>query len=216
VTRTSKRAIRPGFDDLEGRGLLSGLMVGGTNAAVIVQQPVTPPEQTPLTLSGTITGNYNSAFNIYQLIGNGPITITPPGGNPVTLSAEGSISLPTRFTLPGHGGGTLTLSDSQGTLTLQLTGPLFSDVPGVSARTSARLLFPARPVRPVRLRDHGGHRRLRKGHRSRDGLPSVGCRPESLGATRPLQLGPGGPLQPSTSARRALIEFDGVQHGPRD
>jgi hypothetical protein len=130
VTRMGKRAIRPGFDDLERRGLLSGLMVGGTNAAVIVQQPVTPPEQTPLTLSGTITGNYNSAFNTYELIGNGPITITPPGGNPVTLSAEGSVSLPPRSILPGHGGGTLTLSDSQGTLTLTLTGPLFSDVPG--------------------------------------------------------------------------------------
>jgi hypothetical protein len=142
VTRTGKRAIRPGVDDLKRRGLLSGLMVGGTNAAVIVQQPVTPPEPTPLALSGTITGNYHSAFNAHQLIGNGPITITPPGGNPVTLSAEGSLSLPTwfislpvpghdggRFILPNHGGGTLTLSDSQGTLTLQLTG-LFLDVPG--------------------------------------------------------------------------------------
>jgi hypothetical protein len=138
MTRMSKRAIRPGFDDLERRGLLSGLLVGGANAAVIVQPPVTPP----LALSGTITGNYNSAFNTYELIGNGPITITPPGGNPVTLSAEGSISLPTwfislpvpghdggRFILPNHGGGTLTLSDSQGTLTLQLTGRFF-DVPG--------------------------------------------------------------------------------------
>ena len=86
MTRTSKRTIRPGFDDLEGRALLSGLMVGGANTAVaIVQQPVTPPEQSPLTLSGTITGNYISVFNTYQLIGNGPITITPPGGNPVTL-----------------------------------------------------------------------------------------------------------------------------------
>ena len=86
MTRTSKRSIRPGFDDLEGRALLSGLMVGGTNAAVAsVQQLVTPPQQTTRNLSGTITGNYISAFNTYQLIGNGPITITPPGGNPVTL-----------------------------------------------------------------------------------------------------------------------------------
>ena len=87
-------------------------MVGGTNAAVAsVQHPVTPPKQTTLTLSGTITGNYVSlptwhlfpggrpvffvpVFNMYRLSGNGPITITPPGGNPVTLSAEGSISLP--------------------------------------------------------------------------------------------------------------------------
>ena len=130
MTRTSKRAIRPGFDDLEGRALLSGLMDGGTNAAVIVQPPViqppvTPPKQTTLTLSGTITGNYISptphlppgvgtfvpVFKIYQLIGNGPITITPPGGNPVTLSAEGSISLPTTKTFPG--GGFLTLSQKQ-------------------------------------------------------------------------------------------------------
>ena len=34
-----------------------------------------------------------------------------------------------RFIQPGQGGGTLTLSNSQGTLTLKLTG-LFVDVPG--------------------------------------------------------------------------------------
>ena len=59
----------------------------------------------------------------YDLFGQG--LVQPLG--PMTVT--GSVHFPGSI-LKGHGGGTLTLSDSQGTLTLQLTEPVLDPLPG--------------------------------------------------------------------------------------
>ena len=204
--RPPQRKRRLQFEVMESGGSLGepgGHSLASPVLVSLPSIPIPPPHEPPVqlvVLQGLLSGSYSAhtfpdVGTTYDLSGKGQVRPFGPMDVTGTLHSLG-------FIQQGHAGGTLTLSDSQGTLTLQLTGPLQRGSP---------------PAQPVRLRDHGGHRRLQECHRSRDGLPSVGCRPdrqrpgrhaESLGANGPLRLEPGGQLQPATSAIPDVIEFD--------
>ena len=177
--RSPKRKRRLQFEVMESREVLSASLAGASLASPVLVSlpsiPIPPPHEPPVqlvVLQGLLSGSYSAhtfpdVGTTYDLSGKGQVRPFGPMDVTGTLHSLG-------FIQQGHAGGTLTLSDSQGTLTLQLTGP-----------PSARLLSPAQPVR---LRDHGGHRRLRECHRSRDGLPSVGCRPDRSTSRPPRRI----------------------------
>jgi hypothetical protein len=112
---------------MESREVLSAGLAGAPPA---VPTQVIPPPHHELVLNGLLEGRYSAssfpdAGTTYALSGKGQVA--PLGQTSVTGSLH-SLG----FILHGHAGGTLTLADARGTVTLQLTGPLqngFSPLP---------------------------------------------------------------------------------------
>jgi hypothetical protein len=104
---------------MEAREVLSAGLAG---ALLAIPARVIPPPHHELVLHGLLQGTYSAssfpdAGTTYALSGQGQVApLGPTGvtGSPHSLG----------FILHGHAGGTLTLSDARGTVTVQLTGPL--------------------------------------------------------------------------------------------
>ena len=134
--RTPKRNRRLQFEVMESREVLSASpAVAALASPAWVIRPGGLPLPNPLhhevVLHGSLSGSYSAhsfvdAGTSYDLSGQGQVQPFGPmkaGGDLHSLG----------FILQGHAGGTLTLSNSKGTLTLGLTGPLqsgFSPLPG--------------------------------------------------------------------------------------
>src|SRR5262249_33600463 len=71
-------------------------------------------------------------------------------------------------------------------------------------------------TRPLRLRDHGGYRGLRPGHRPRDRLPGALADPhdEPPGAPGPLRTAPGGYPRRASGAIHNLIAAASARGSP--
>jgi hypothetical protein len=126
--RSPKRNRRLQFEVMESREVLSASLAGASLASPALVNP--PPREPPVplpfplptprevVLNGLLSGSYSAFSGVdtisYDLSGQGQVQ--PLG--PMTVTGH------LNFLLPGHVGGTLTLSNSQGTLTLTLTGPL--------------------------------------------------------------------------------------------
>ncbi len=132
MMRTPKRNQRLQFEVMESRVVLSTGLAGAplASTALVIAPPFPLPRHHEVVLNGLLSGSYSAhtfpdAGTSYALSGQG--RVRPLGPTNVTGSLH-SLG----FILQGHAGGTLTLSDSKGTLTLGLTGPLqsgFSPLP---------------------------------------------------------------------------------------
>ena len=127
--RPPQRNRRLQFEVMESREVLSASLAGASLAPPTLVIPIPPEPPVPLpSLHGLLSGSYSAhtlpdVGTTYDLFGQG--LVQPLG--PMTVT--GSVHFPGSI-LKGHGGGTLTLSDSQGTLTLQLTKPVLDPLPG--------------------------------------------------------------------------------------
>ena len=127
--RPPQRNRRLQFEVMESREVLS--------ASLAVLHWLPPPWSSPSPrsrrfrcrrLHGLLSGSYSAhtlpdVGTTYDLFGQGQVQPLGP------MTVTGSVHFPGSI-LKGHGGGTLTLSDSQGTLTLQLTEPVLDPLPG--------------------------------------------------------------------------------------
>jgi len=135
--RPPQRKRRLQFEVMESREVLSASLAGASLASPVLVSlpsiPIPPPHEPPVqlvVLQGLLSGSYSAhtfpdVGTTYDLSGKGQVRPFGPMDVTGTLHSLG-------FIQQGHAGGTLTLSDSQGTLTLQLTGPLqrgFSPLP---------------------------------------------------------------------------------------
>jgi hypothetical protein len=127
--RSPRRKRRLQFEVMESRAVLSASLAGASLAPPTLVSlpsiPIPPPHE-PLVqlgvLQGQLSGSYSahtltplSVWTTYDLSGQGQVQ--PLG--PMTVTGH--------LLSPGRVGGTLTLSDSQGTLTLKLTTGLTLD-----------------------------------------------------------------------------------------
>jgi hypothetical protein len=136
----NRRHIALRVEFLEGMTLLSGSAATVTAIAVpiISKEPLIPLKPQPpamATFHGKVQGTYVSTDRI------------PDVGRSWTVSAKGKLSglgettvagtlHSTGFILQGHAGGTLTLKDARGSMTLTLTGPPQSGFSGLPAKFS--------------------------------------------------------------------------------
>jgi hypothetical protein len=117
-----KQGVRLHFEELETRTLLTAASpahpAGVAVLAAISELPPAP------VLSGTITGNYTVPLALLADVGS---TYDLQGKGPVAwlgkVTASGSFEGP-GFVAFGHATGMVTLTNSQGTLALRLSGPL--------------------------------------------------------------------------------------------
>jgi len=123
----SSRPLRPNLEAMESKALLSAVAASAPGAAAIVATPHT------LVLNGTLSGRYSAhqsnpdAGKTYDLSGSGrvlPLRHTGVAGNLRTVG----------FIANRHAEGTLSLSDSQGTVTIRLVGPPQSGPTGLPPR----------------------------------------------------------------------------------
>ena len=134
--RTPRRNRRLQFEVMESREVLSASpAVAALASPAWVIRPGGLPLPNPLhhevVLHGLLSGSYSAhtfpdVGTSYALSGQGQVQPLGPTNVTGDLHSLG-------FILQGHAGGTLTLSNSKGTLTLGLTGPLqsgFSPLPG--------------------------------------------------------------------------------------
>jgi hypothetical protein len=121
---------RPQIEALEGKTLLNAAGVAGPSAATVLVAP--PVNRHHIALNGEVSGSWSiqpgtpDSGETQTLKGSG--TIQPLG----TVQAQGTLHS-TGFIAKGHATGTLILSNVQGSVTLQLTGPPqsgFSAFPG--------------------------------------------------------------------------------------
>jgi hypothetical protein len=121
-----KRRSRPVVESLEDKWLLNAAGASVVAAARAVHKA----GQAPLSLSGTVQGTWMRVFTIpdtggtQNLSGSGKV---PPVGS---VQASGTLHTP-GFIARGRTTGTLTLSNSHGSITLNLVGAM--DQPGFSA-----------------------------------------------------------------------------------
>jgi hypothetical protein len=123
------RQLRPSVERIESRALLSVGMASMAGASAIHALAIRPHV---LNLSGEASGRWSTSFGnpdvgrTTNLIGNG--TISPLNA----VSVTGSLHAP-GFIARGRATGMLVLTNAQGSVTLQLRGPLQK---GFSARPS--------------------------------------------------------------------------------
>ncbi|HEY4329292.1 MAG TPA: hypothetical protein VGN88_06125 [Phycisphaerae bacterium] len=95
---------------------------------------------TSISLAGTIRGTYSVSTvkpdvgGSYQFLGTGN------AGALGAVMASGMVSLPGLVSAAGHATGTLTLANAQGTVTLQLTGPVEAALGGFPATLTYTIL----------------------------------------------------------------------------
>jgi len=130
--RPPKRDRRLQFEVMESREVLSAsqAVAAVASPAWVIPPPCPNPPHHEVVLNGVLSGSYVArtfpdAGTSYDLSGQGQVQPLGPTNVTGGLHSLG-------FILQGHAGGTLTLSNSKGTLTLELTGPLqrgFSHLP---------------------------------------------------------------------------------------
>jgi hypothetical protein len=127
--RSSRRKRRLQFEVMESREVLSASLAGASLAPPTLVVPIPPEPPVPLpSLHGLLSGRYSAHtfpdFSAtYDLSGQGQVQPLGP------MTVTGSVHFPGSI-LSVLGSGTLTLSNSQGTLTLQLTEPVLDPLPG--------------------------------------------------------------------------------------
>jgi hypothetical protein len=126
------RRNRPVLEALEGKRLLSGLAGGSPpHASALVASTALPRH---LTLDGTIEGTWSREFTNPDVGGaqtlQGSGTLRGLG----LVQSSGTLHTP-GFVARGHTTGSLTLSNAQGSVTLQLVGTMVQ--PGFSAPPSS-------------------------------------------------------------------------------
>jgi hypothetical protein len=132
MMRPPKRDRRLQFEVMESREVLSASLAVAALAspAWVIPPPGPNPPHHVVVLHGVLSGSYVArtfpdAGTSYNLSGQGQVQPLGPTNVTGSLHSLG-------FTVQGHAGGTLTLSNFKGTLTLGLTGPLqsgFSPLP---------------------------------------------------------------------------------------
>jgi hypothetical protein len=128
--RSPRRKRRLQFEVMESREVLSASLAGASLAPPTLVIPIPPEPPVPLpSLHGLLSGSYSAhtfpdVGTTYDLT-TGQGQVQPFG----LMTVTGSVHFP-GFILKGQVGGTLTLSDSQGSLTLKLTGPVLDPLPG--------------------------------------------------------------------------------------